>query len=110
MNAAQANVDRLQALKSFARIIAPFDGIVTARNTDVGALINVGGAAGQELFVVSDTKQAARLRQRAADLCAEHSARHEGDDHGARTSGQDVRGDGRVVVAGRSTSAIGHAR
>ncbi|HJT99309.1 MAG TPA: efflux RND transporter periplasmic adaptor subunit, partial [Rhodanobacteraceae bacterium] len=57
VKAAQANVDRIQALKGFTRIVAPFDGVVTARNTDVGALINVGGAAGQELFVVSDTKK-----------------------------------------------------
>jgi len=53
----QANVERLVATKGFARIVAPFDGIVTARNTDVGALISIGGAAGQELFVVSDTKK-----------------------------------------------------
>jgi RND family efflux transporter MFP subunit len=52
---ATANVDRYVATKGFARIVAPFDGVVTARNTDVGALINAGGAAGQELFVVSDT-------------------------------------------------------
>jgi RND family efflux transporter MFP subunit len=57
VKASQADVDREQTLKSFARIVAPFDGIVTARNTDVGALINVGGTAGQELFVVSDTKK-----------------------------------------------------
>jgi RND family efflux transporter MFP subunit len=57
VKAAQADVDREQTLKGFARITAPFDGIVTARNTDVGALISVGGAAGQELFVVSDTKK-----------------------------------------------------
>jgi RND family efflux transporter MFP subunit len=57
VKAAQANVDRIQALEGFTRIVAPFDGIVTARNTDVGALINVGGAVGQELFVVSDTKK-----------------------------------------------------
>lgn len=54
MKSAQANVDRLQAAKAFARIVAPFDGVVTARDTDVGALINVGGGVGQELFVVSD--------------------------------------------------------
>jgi RND family efflux transporter MFP subunit len=52
---AKANVDRYVAMKGFTRLVAPFDGIVTARNTDVGALISVGGAAGQELFVVSDT-------------------------------------------------------
>jgi RND family efflux transporter MFP subunit len=57
VNASQANVNRLQALKNFARIVAPFDGVVTARNTDIGQLINVGGAPGSELFVVSDVKR-----------------------------------------------------
>jgi RND family efflux transporter MFP subunit len=57
VNAAQANVDRYVAMKSFARIVAPFDGIVTSRSTDVGALINAGGGVGQELFVVSNTKK-----------------------------------------------------
>ena len=57
VKASQADVERLQALKGFTRIVAPFDGVVTARNTDVGALINVGSSAGQELFVISDTKK-----------------------------------------------------
>ncbi|NJD30762.1 MAG: efflux RND transporter periplasmic adaptor subunit [Gammaproteobacteria bacterium] len=52
--ALQANVDRYRTLKQFARIVAPFDGVVTRRSTDVGALINVGSAQGPELFVVSD--------------------------------------------------------
>jgi RND family efflux transporter MFP subunit len=56
VNAARANVDRLQALKSFARIVAPFDGLITARLTDIGALINSGSGAGQELFEVSNTR------------------------------------------------------
>jgi RND family efflux transporter MFP subunit len=56
VQAAQANVDRLVATKGFARIVAPFDGVLTARDTDVGALINEGGA-GQELFIVSDVHQ-----------------------------------------------------
>ena len=54
VRSAQANVERMQAMKGFARIVAPFDGVVTARNTDVGALVNAGGNPGQELFVVSD--------------------------------------------------------
>jgi RND family efflux transporter MFP subunit len=54
---AQANVDRLQALQRYTRIVAPFDGIVTARNTDVGALINTGMTTGSELFVVSDVSR-----------------------------------------------------
>lgn len=55
--AERANVQRLEALKSFKRIVAPFDGTVTARKTDIGALINAGngGSGGQELFRVADT-------------------------------------------------------
>ena len=55
--AAQANVNRLEALESFKRITAPFDGIVTARNTDIGALIDPGGGEGRALFTVSDARQ-----------------------------------------------------
>ena len=52
--AAEANVRRLNALESFKRITAPFDGVVTARKTDVGALINAGSGSGPELFSVAD--------------------------------------------------------
>ncbi|MBU9618700.1 efflux RND transporter periplasmic adaptor subunit [Burkholderia multivorans] len=57
VNALQANVERLQAMQQYRRLTAPFDGIVTARNTDVGALINVGSSVGSELFVVSDVRR-----------------------------------------------------
>ena len=50
-----ANVARLEQLESFKRLVAPFDGVVTARNTDVGALINAGQSAGTQLFRVADT-------------------------------------------------------
>lgn len=59
LNSAQANVDHLQALQQFKNITAPFDGVVTARNTDIGAFINASGASGANsatglpLFVVS---------------------------------------------------------
>jgi membrane fusion protein, multidrug efflux system len=52
--AAQAHVDRLRALQAFKRLTAPFEGVVTARNTDVGALINAGASATQPLFKVAD--------------------------------------------------------
>jgi RND family efflux transporter MFP subunit len=57
VKAAQANLDRLLAEEGFKHLIAPFDGIVTARETDIGALINVGASGGTELFVVSDTSK-----------------------------------------------------
>jgi len=55
VKAAQATVEQLVAEESFKHLIAPFDGIVTARATDIGALINVGAAGGAQLFVVSET-------------------------------------------------------
>jgi RND family efflux transporter MFP subunit len=46
-----ANVHRLEQLQSFEKVYAPFSGVVTARNTDIGALINAGaGGQPQELF------------------------------------------------------------
>jgi RND family efflux transporter MFP subunit len=59
VQALQASVDREQALKRYTRLQAPFDGVVTARNIDVGALVNSGasGTAGSELFVISDLRK-----------------------------------------------------
>jgi RND family efflux transporter MFP subunit len=55
VDASQANVKQLQALQSFEKIYAPFDGVVTARNTDIGDLINSGssGIAKTDLFHIS---------------------------------------------------------
>ena len=55
VDANQANVKQLQALQSFEKIYAPFDGVVTARNTDIGDLINSGssGTAKTDLFHVA---------------------------------------------------------
>jgi RND family efflux transporter MFP subunit len=52
---AAANVARLRDLESFKRVIAPFDGVVTQRSTDIGALIAAGQNAGAALFRVADT-------------------------------------------------------
>ena len=52
VGAAEANVQRLEALEAFKRVLAPFNGVVTQRNTDIGALITVGGAT--PLFMVDD--------------------------------------------------------
>ncbi len=55
VDAAEANLHRLEAMKGFARIVAPFDGVVTARRTDIGALVNAGSSASptSELFDVA---------------------------------------------------------
>src|SRR5712664_1119663 len=55
VDANQANVKQLQAMQSFEKIYAPFDGIVTARNTDIGDLINSGSSstARTDLFHIS---------------------------------------------------------
>jgi RND family efflux transporter MFP subunit len=55
--AAKANVERLVAMKGFQRIAAPFDGVVTSRDTDVGALINAGSGVGPQLFTISFVKK-----------------------------------------------------
>jgi RND family efflux transporter MFP subunit len=52
---ARQNVARLNDLESFKRLQAPFDGVVTARNTDIGALINAGESTGTQLFRVAET-------------------------------------------------------
>jgi len=55
VRSAAANVARLREMKSFKRVLAPFDGVVTQRNTDIGALINAGQSPGAALFHVADT-------------------------------------------------------
>jgi len=59
VNAQRANVQRLTSLQGFSRVIAPFAGLVTARNVDVGALVSPGtsgaGTGGAGLFRVSQT-------------------------------------------------------
>ena len=57
VNSSQANVERLEALACYKKITVPFDGVVTARDTDVGALINAGGGSGPPMFVVSDIRK-----------------------------------------------------
>jgi RND family efflux transporter MFP subunit len=53
--AADANVERLRQLESFKRVVAPFAGVITRRNVDVGDLIDAGGGAGRALFLLAQT-------------------------------------------------------
>jgi RND family efflux transporter MFP subunit len=50
VDASGANVKRLEDLQAFQKITAPFDGVITARNTDIGALIDAGAGQARELF------------------------------------------------------------
>ncbi len=54
VQAAQANVARLESLQSFNQLVAPFDGVVTSRGIDIGQLVTAGGNSGRPLFTVSD--------------------------------------------------------
>jgi multidrug efflux pump subunit AcrA (membrane-fusion protein) len=64
---AKANLDHLSQLEGFKQVVAPFDGVITARNTDIGALINAGSnTAGTELFRIADTGNHQRSDRRAA--------------------------------------------
>ena len=55
VTSAEANVARLEQLVGFEKVVAPYAGVVTARETDVGNLINAGSGSGPELFRVADT-------------------------------------------------------
>jgi RND family efflux transporter MFP subunit len=57
LNAARANMESLLADQSFQHIVAPFDGVVTERNTDIGKLISPGSSNGQALFRVVDNRR-----------------------------------------------------
>ena len=57
VKSAQANLSRLRVLERYKQIVAQFDGLVTVRTTDVGALITAGSGGGPALFVVSDTSR-----------------------------------------------------
>ena len=54
VHSSEANVERLEVLAGYKTVAAPFDGVVTERNTDVGALISAGSSAGLAMFVISD--------------------------------------------------------
>lgn len=57
LNAARANLKSLLAQQAFNKIVAPFDGVVTERNTDIGKLISTGSSNGPSLFRVVDLRK-----------------------------------------------------
>ncbi|MFC3216456.1 efflux RND transporter periplasmic adaptor subunit [Novosphingobium panipatense] len=55
--AAQANVGRLSAMRGFTQLKAPFNGVVTNRSAQLGALVNAGSAGGEPLFTIADVRR-----------------------------------------------------
>lgn len=88
----RANLDRYRQLEGFKHVVAPFDGVVTARNIDIGTLVNAGGS-GQELFHVADTRklriyvqvpQAYAATMKPGLEARLHFAEHPGQEYAAR--------------------------
>jgi RND family efflux transporter MFP subunit len=69
VDAAKANLNRLRSQKAFANIVAPFDGVVTARNIDIGSLVKSDSGDSQPLFVVADISRM-RIYVRAPEVYA----------------------------------------
>jgi RND family efflux transporter MFP subunit len=57
LDAARYHVARLEKLQSYKRLYAPFDGVITARNVEVGMLIDAGGGTARELFHIAATRK-----------------------------------------------------
>jgi RND family efflux transporter MFP subunit len=78
VDASRANVRRLEQLQSYERIVAPFDGVITERNTDIGDLITAGSgsAAPRELFHLDASN---RLRVYVSIPEVDSDSIHDGD-------------------------------
>jgi len=99
VNSGQANVERLEALAGYKKITVPFDGVVTARDTDVGAPDQCRRRLGPGDVRGLRHHQAARLCQRSPELRACDQDRRQGGDHDAGLSEPEFRRDGRSLLA-----------
>jgi RND family efflux transporter MFP subunit len=106
VDASRANVRRLEQLQSYERIIAPFDGVITARNTDIGDLIDAGSGSSnpRELFHMDATH---KLRVYVAVPEVYSDSIHDGDSAMlTQDSNPDKKIPGTIV---RNANAIDHA-
>jgi RND family efflux transporter MFP subunit len=103
VDASKANVRRLEQLQNYERIVAPFDGVITARNTDIGDLIDAGSGSNnpRELFHLDATN---RLRVYVAVPEVDSDSIHDGDRATlTQDSNPDLKIPGTIV---RNTDAI----
>lgn len=106
VDASKANVHRLEQLQSYERITAPFDGVITARNTDIGDLIEAGSGSNnpRELFHLAAT---GKLRVYVAVPEVDSDAIHNGDTaYLTEDADPGLKIEGKVV---RNSDAIDHA-
>jgi RND family efflux transporter MFP subunit len=106
VDASTANVRRLEQLQSYERIVAPFDGVITVRNTDIGDLIDAGSGASnpRELFHMDAT---GKLRVYVAVPEVYSDSIHDGD---SATLTQDSNPDAEIPgTIVRNANAIDHA-
>jgi len=106
VDASKANVRRLEQLQSYEHIVAPFDGVITARNTDIGDLIDAGSGSSnpRELFHMDATH---KLRVYVAVPEVYSDSIHDGDSATlTQDSNPDVKIPGTIV---RNANAIDHA-
>lgn len=106
VDAGKANVRRLEQMQSYERITAPFDGVITARNTDIGDLINAGSGSSnpRELFHLAAVGKL-RVYVAVPEVYAEYV--HDGDEATlTQDSNPAVKISGRIV---RNANAIDHA-
>ena len=93
VDAAQSNVDRLKAQKAFANIVAPFDGVVTARNVDIGSLVKAEFERWRRPVHRCRHPSDADLCARSRILRRRPKRRHEGDARAARVPRSQVQCD-----------------
>jgi RND family efflux transporter MFP subunit len=106
VDASRANVRRLEQLQSYERIVAPFDGVITARNTDIGDLIDAGSGSTnpRELFHMDST---GKLRVYVAVPEVYSDSIHDGDSANlTQDSNPDLKIAGTIV---RNANAIDHS-
>jgi RND family efflux transporter MFP subunit len=106
VDASRANVHRLEQLQSYERIVAPFDGVITARNTDIGDLIDAGSSSSnpRELFHLDASN---RLRVYVSVPEVDSDSIHDGDEASlTQDANPNLKIHGRIV---RNADAIDYS-